>query len=221
VPNQLLPDLPVIDAATNRLVRSLEGLSDDDVARPSLLPGWTIGHVVTHIARNADGLLRLVRWAVTGEPTPMYASFEAREADIAAGARRPAAALARDVVDSAARLRAAWADLADGGDPALERLVILGAPPPGTAPDVPARTLTFRRLQEVEVHHVDLGLDDYGPHDWPSDFVERQLLFLHSRTGAVDVVGDPAEVLFWRMGRGTGPTVTRLDGTEPGTAPAW
>jgi len=221
VPTQLLADLPVLDAATNRLVRSLEGITDTDVSRPSLLPGWTVGHVATHIARNADGLVRLVEWARTGVVTPMYESMQAREADIAAGAHRPAAELVADVVTSADGLRAAFVALAGSAEPALERLLVFGAPPPGTAPDTPARTIPFRRLQEVEIHHVDLGLDDYGPHDWPPEFVERQLLFLHGRTGAVDVVGHPADVLLWRLGRGHGAGVTRLDGSHPGPAPAW
>ena len=55
---------------------------------PSLCEGWTRAHVVTHIARNADALSNLVHWATTGEPTPMYASPESRDADIAEGARR-------------------------------------------------------------------------------------------------------------------------------------
>jgi maleylpyruvate isomerase len=221
VPTTPPTDLSTLDAATNRLVRSLEALSDADIGRPSLLPGWTVGHVATHVARNADGLVRLVDWARTGEQTPMYESMAAREADIEAGAARPAPEVLADVVDSAARVRAAFVELAGAGTPALERLVVFGAPPPGTAPDTPARTIPFRRLQEVEIHHVDLGLDSYGPRDWPAEFVERQLLFLHGRTGAVDVVGDPAEVLFWRMGRGTGPSVTHMDGSDVGPAPAW
>ena len=31
-----------------------------DIAAPSLLPGWTRGHVITHIARNADGYVNLL-----------------------------------------------------------------------------------------------------------------------------------------------------------------
>ncbi|MGI8680546.1 MAG: maleylpyruvate isomerase N-terminal domain-containing protein [Mycobacteriales bacterium] len=42
--------------------RDLESLADevtDDVsARTSLLPGWTVGHLLTHLARNADGTSR-------------------------------------------------------------------------------------------------------------------------------------------------------------------
>src|SRR6266568_1849145 len=76
---------------------------------PSLLPGWTRGHVLTHIARNADGMVNLLHWARTGTQTPMYASPESRAADIEAGAGRPAAGLAADVRESAATLAAAAA----------------------------------------------------------------------------------------------------------------
>jgi hypothetical protein len=108
--------------------------------------------------------------------------------------------------------------LSASGDEALDRLVVFGAPQTDQRPDSPARSLPFARLREVEIHHVDLGLD-YHATDWPADFVERTLLFVHSRSGAVDVVGDPAEVLAWRIGRGAGGSVRRLDGTDPGDPP--
>jgi hypothetical protein len=44
-----------LTAATERLLDGLDGLSDVQVAGPSLLPGWTRGHVLTHLARNAEG----------------------------------------------------------------------------------------------------------------------------------------------------------------------
>jgi maleylpyruvate isomerase len=219
VTDPLAQDLAAIDAATARLLGTLAGLDDATARRPSRLPGWTVGHVMTHVARNADGMLRLVDWAVTGAETPMYASVEARTADIDAGSARPAGELVDDVRDSAGRLAAGLARLSQAGPDALDRLVVFGPPRPGQAPDTPAAATAFGRLREVEIHHVDLGLG-YGPADWPDDFVERTLLFVHGRSGPVDVVGDPAEVLAWRIGRGAGPTVRRLDGSGPGDPPA-
>ena len=64
----------------------LDGLPDAAFAEPSALPDWTRGHVVAHVALNALALTRLVHWAATGVETPMYASPEARNADIAAHA---------------------------------------------------------------------------------------------------------------------------------------
>lgn len=220
MPHELRSDLLALDQATTRLVRTAEALTDEEAAAPSLLPGWSRGHVLTHVARNADGMVRLVRWALTGEPSPMYPSPEAREADIEAGARRRASELAADVRDSADRLGTALEELAATED-VFDRLIIFGAVRPGAEPDSPARTLPYARTREVEIHHVDLGTASYTEHDWPSDFVERTLLYVHARSGPVDVVGEPAEVLAWRLGRTTGPTVRRLDGSEPGQAPPW
>jgi len=90
-----------IDQATRRLTATAAGLTDSQAREPSLLPGWTRGHVLTHIARNADGLRNLLIWARTGVVTPQYPDPEAREAGIAAGAGRPAGALAEDLERSA------------------------------------------------------------------------------------------------------------------------
>lgn len=220
MPHQLRADLLDLDEATSRLVRTADAVTDDEAAAPSLLPDWSRGHVLTHIARNADGMVRLVDWAVTGVETPMYASVEAREAEIEAGAGRSAAELAADVRDSAGRLREALERLADD-ETAYDRVVLFGAPRPGAAADSPARTLPYARIREVEIHHVDLGLATYTEHDWPPPFVERTLLWVHARSGPVDVVGELEEVLAWRLGRTTGPSLTRLDGSPPGDAPPW
>lgn len=220
MPHQLRADLLDLDEATSRLVRTADAVTDDEAAAPSLLPDWSRGHVLTHIARNADGMVRLVDWAVTGVETPMYASVEAREAEIEAGAGRSAAELAADVRDSAGRLREALERLADD-ETAYDRVVLFGAPRPGAVADSPARTLPYARIREVEIHHVDLGLATYTEHDWPPPFVERTLLWVHARSGPVDVVGELEEVLAWRLGRTTGPSLTRLDGSPPGDAPPW
>jgi maleylpyruvate isomerase len=220
VPHQLRADLLSLDEATSRLVRTADALTDDEAREPSLLPGWSRGHVLTHLARNADGMVHLVAWAITGEPNPMYPSVEARGADIEAGAGRPAAELAADVRDSAARLRAALTDLAAHED-AYDRLLMFGPPRPEAAADTPARTLPYARIREVEIHHLDLGLAAFTEADWPPEFVERTLLWVHGRSGPVDVIGDPAELLAWRLGRITGPSLVRLDGSPPGDAPPW
>jgi maleylpyruvate isomerase len=211
-------DLEDLQESTRRLLATLDRLDDGVVRRPSLLPGWTVGHVITHLARNADGMARIAEGAITGDDKPMYASADARTADIEAGSGRPAAELAADARDSAARLAQALQRLGAAPEAALERPLVLGPPRPDAA-TTPAHTLPHHRRREVEIHHVDLGVG-YGPADWPLDFVERTLLQIHSRTGPIDVVGDPAEVLAWRIGRGAGPSVRHLDGSPPGEPPA-
>ena len=129
--------------------------------QPSLLPGWTRGHVLSHLARNADAMVRTLSGAVRGEKIPMYDSEDARAADIEAGAARPAAELTADVVDSAGRLEQAWAGL-DDADWQHDAVTREGA--------VPAIRLIGMRWREVEIHRVDLA-DGYGPGDWPASFV--------------------------------------------------
>src|SRR5580700_9053467 len=112
--NEASHSLDRLAAATGRLLASATALTGAQLREPSLLPGWSRGHVLTHIARNADGMVNLLRWARTGTPAPMYASAESRAADIEAGAGRPAAGLTADVRESAAALAAAAADMPDG-----------------------------------------------------------------------------------------------------------
>ena len=68
------------------LLRRLGELTDPEYDGPSLLPGWDRRHVIAHVGYNARALGRLVEWARTGVPTPMYASPQARNSEIDAGA---------------------------------------------------------------------------------------------------------------------------------------
>jgi maleylpyruvate isomerase len=155
-----------IDAATGRLAAAAAGLTDAQAREPSRLPGWSRGHVLTHLARNADGLRNLLIWARTGVETPQYPSWEAREAGIEAGAGRRAAVLAGDVEQSAAAFAAEAATL----PPAAWEAPVRGR----NGPEHPAWFTLVRRLGEVEIHHVDLGAG-YAPPDWPAPFVADQM----------------------------------------------
>ena len=73
---ELLPE------ATQRLVRTVDGLDDAALAAPSGLPDWTRAHVVAHLALNAEGLARVLTSRTEGRPTSMYRSDEARDGDI-------------------------------------------------------------------------------------------------------------------------------------------
>jgi maleylpyruvate isomerase len=155
-----------IGEATDRLLASAATLTDTGAREPSLLPGWTRGHVLTHVARNADGLGNLVRWARTGTKTPMYPSREARRADIEAGAGRPAADLTADVQQAAIAFAAEAASLP--GDAWTAQVQMLAGDP------FAALGVLGWRLREVEIHHVDLGTG-YRPADWPGEFVADNL----------------------------------------------
>lgn len=132
-----------------RLEELVEGL--DDLAAPSQLPGWSRGHVVTHVARNADAVVRLLSWARTGVENLMYASPEARNAEIEAGAGRPHAEQLDDLRVTGARFAAAAAEL----DPAHWEATVRTA----QGRTVPASTVVWMRVREVWLHQVDLGAD--------------------------------------------------------------
>jgi maleylpyruvate isomerase len=159
--------LEELQGAEDRLRASLNGLDDAGARAASRLPGWTRGHVLTHLARNADGLGNLVTWATTGVVTPMYLSREARSGDIEAGSGRPAGELVGDLEVAASQLRRAFAAMSDQ---ALEAVVEIG----------PSRTATLgaelplMRVRELEIHHVDLDLG-YEPGDWSTGFSTRTL----------------------------------------------
>src|SRR5438477_11561367 len=96
------PYLLGMRASTADLLTALGALhwSDADVAAATLCPGWTRGHVLTHIARNADGISDTLAGALRGEIVLRYPDGpEGRAAAIDSGAGRPFAALVAGVRD--------------------------------------------------------------------------------------------------------------------------
>jgi maleylpyruvate isomerase len=171
-PGAFAADLEKLQVSTDVLLSQVSDLTDAQARGPSLLPRWTRGHVLTHLARNADAMGNLVRWARTGESTPMYPSAEVRDADIEAGAGRPAGELLADLRDSAGRLTEALGMLAT--DAAAQQCeVTFGVPGPQSR-YLPAAAIPAGRRLEVEVHHSDLGLGR-TPADWPEDFARATL----------------------------------------------
>ena len=158
-------DIEGTRAAQERLSQTLDGLTDAVCRQPSLLPGWTVGHVLAHLARNADSHTRRLEAAARGQVVEQYlGGHDGRNADIEEGSDRSAAELVADVRDSAAAMERACRAMPP---PAWDR--------PTKAVDGtvrPANLLPLRRWQEVEVHHADLGLD-YSWRDWPDAFVSE------------------------------------------------
>jgi maleylpyruvate isomerase len=140
--------LAAVDRYTEQLLATARSLDPGSLGRPSLCPGWTRGHILTHIARNADALVNLVTNATTGSSTPMYASPDAREEDIEAGAGRPLAEQVADLEASAARFATAAAGLTEE----LSEIPLLAR----NNTKVQAGYLPFMRMREVVMHHIDL-----------------------------------------------------------------
>jgi maleylpyruvate isomerase len=134
---------------TQIFLAAIDRLSDEDLADPTELDGWTGRHLVAHVAANAEALLNLVHWARTGEETLMYSSPQQRNADIEAAAAEPAVALRQWVRSSAQRLTDELGGLAD------EHWIRQVRTAQGRI--VPASEVPWMRTREVMVHAVDLG----------------------------------------------------------------
>jgi maleylpyruvate isomerase len=136
-------------SGTRLLLHAVDGLSDKDFAAETRLPGWTRAHLVAHLHYNAEALLRLVSWARTGEPTPMYASVEARNDEIQAGSRLSPGELRELVHDSAARLASELDALPESAWQAEVKTA--------QGRTVAATEIPWMRTREVTVHAIDLG----------------------------------------------------------------
>jgi maleylpyruvate isomerase len=188
-----------VRTAHRRLIDDVAGLTDADARSASLLPGWSVGHVLTHIARNGDSHTRMMNGAKRGEAVSQYdGGHERRSADIATGADRPAAELIADIARSAADLEAVY----DAMTP--EAWAGHGVNAGGET--WPCEAMPFHRWREVAIHHVDAGIG-YTPADWPDDYVERELaISLRLLPERVDGAGQ-RQLLAWLLGRRDQPSV--------------
>ena len=219
-----------LDAAVNRAV---------DVGGPtafaaaSRLPDWTVGHVVTHLARNADGLRRVLDGVTAGQQLQPYDSPQARADDIEAGATRDTATIVEDFHTATAQLAKTIEALA----PELWGATVdLGRGGP-TSADV----ILAARLGEVEIHHHDLGVDDglglldddqanrllaallrsyvrtREVHDLILDPDGRERIGIGS--GGPVVAGSALDIVCWLSGRGDGSALRTAGGLPE--LPSW
>ena len=184
--------IEVCRTSHRRLLDGLAPLTDDDFRAPSLLPRFTRGHVVTHLANKAKAHVLLFGGPAAGEIRRLHPA--GYDADLAAdsGAGRSAAELRTELEVSLELLQTAWDALDDG---MWDELGEMTAGP---------RTMTeiiAHHLRNVEVHHVDLDIG-YRVSDWPTLFVEgeltKRLSTLPSRT-------DHANLLAWLLDRACAP----------------
>lgn len=221
--------LSLVRESTRTMLETVSGLRPESVPEPSALPGWTRGHVLAHLARNADSLVNLLTGTRTGTDIPQYASEQAREQGIQDGAGRPLEAQLADLRESHERFAAAAA-LMTGEDWAADVRHRSGAV-------FPAVDLVWKRLGELEYHLVDLGAE-YGPERWPEVFAVTEFHNLAARLHGTDLpavelvaedtgdlgligTGDPAQtvrgsvraLLAWLSGRSDGADLKRTPDT--------
>jgi maleylpyruvate isomerase len=157
-------DVGRVSDAQCRFLDVIGGFNDSDLRRPSLLPGWTVAHVLVHLARNADSHRRRAEAAARGDVIDQYpGGFEGRAAQIEGGAARTRAEILDDVGSSADGMQTAWRQVPDSAWDVISRDV--------SGKERPLRSLPARRWQELEVHIVDV---DAGVthRDWSADFVD-------------------------------------------------
>ncbi|MFF3175432.1 maleylpyruvate isomerase family mycothiol-dependent enzyme [Streptomyces sp. NPDC057900] len=195
-------DLDALREATARLLSATEKLDDSELARPSRLPGWSRGHVVAHLSRNADALVNVL------QGRPMYADSETRDRDIERDAPRPRAEQLADLAESAAGFVAAATAPADWSRTVAMRNGVTDS----------ASRIPFRRRGEVELHHVDLDVG-YELEDLPDEFVAREIDFLAERfAGHPDIVSThvaDSTGRSWTTGGGAEGDPITVRGTAP------
>lgn len=174
-PRQIDADVAGCATAHQRLLAALDELTDEQARRDSLLPGWSVGHVLTHLARNADGIVRMVEGACRGEVAEQYpGGWASRDRDIEDGAGRSAAELVADVRTTIYAVEACFVSCTADGWAGHGRGLVAG--------EIPVAQMPRRRWREVEVHHADLGLSDlaggFGHADWSPAFVRAEVAAL-------------------------------------------
>jgi maleylpyruvate isomerase len=193
-------------ASHQRLLQALEGLTDEQCRQPSLLTGWSRGHVLSHLANNAYSHLRMFEAARRGEETEQYEGGKpTRDAQIESWSSLSAHELVGHVRASIYALEGAWASAtpttwtgfgvkshAGGGRVAITDLILM-------------------RWCESEVHLADLN-HGYSFENWDATFVrfelERQLMIWNSRKSmGLTVLPEaaaklsPNHRLAWLLGR--------------------
>ncbi|MGW5352894.1 maleylpyruvate isomerase family mycothiol-dependent enzyme [Streptomyces sp. NPDC004031] len=188
------PDLRAAFTAGVARLRGLTGaLIDEELRAPSALPGWTRGHVLTHVEGVGRALARQARYALRGRTIEVYdGGRPARDAAIEAGHGRSAAQLTAALSDALDEAEASWAAVGPGDweHPVAYR-------------DGTLRTVGLAWWRELEIHTVDARLGA-SPSGWSPQLCTHLLDFLSVRVpggvGLMVTAVDTGEV--WTYGRG-------------------
>lgn len=159
-----------LNAGQIRLRGLLGALTDDAAREPSALPGWTRGHVLTHLEGVARALARQARYALRGRLVEVYdGGRPARDAAIEAGHGRSAGRLAAAVGDALDEAEASWGAVGPGD---WQR--------PVSYRDGTVLTAGLAWWRELEIHTADARLGT-GPDRWPPHLCVHLVDFLSVR----------------------------------------
>ena len=152
---------------TAYFARLLNTMSDAELDRPSMVPGWSRRHVVAHVGYGARRLCRIIEAARASRDAEIETP-EDRAAEIALGATLPAHALRNLFKHTEVHLNVEWRDLTDAD---WDRPAVL---PDGTRATL--RDTAPFRARDIWMRSVELGLgatyDDMPPdlrEDLPGD----------------------------------------------------
>ena len=226
-------DLTGLESSERALNRTVDALTAEEFAEPSLLPGWTRAHVVAHLALNGVALAGVIDGIVHDNPRAMYETDEQRDSEIEDMATASPAELRERSLAATTAFADAVATLkGEHWSGHIDRL-------PG-GPTWPMVTIVPTRRREVEIHHVDLGTT-YTRADWLEDFVIELLdavtvdqadagPFQVRATdvgrdwavggdGGRTVMGTGADLGWWLTGRGEGEGLSCQGGELPRLGP--
>ncbi|MEU4604295.1 maleylpyruvate isomerase family mycothiol-dependent enzyme [Kribbella sp. NPDC023972] len=189
---------PEVKAAAQRVNDTVATADEAVVRAPSGLPGWSRGHVITHIANFSEAMTRQVEEALQGRVIEVYdGGRPARDAAIEAGAGRPAAELVDHLREATTALTTAW-DKVGPGDwdrPILHRNSNLAAG-------------IYATWRELAVHTVDLALEPTAD-SWSREFCLHLLDFLRPRTPeGIHLILQADDGTTWENGTGDDVVVT-------------
>jgi len=161
-----------VQRRTDELIGAARALSDDDLERPSGLPGWSRLTILCHLRFGATMTARMTRATIDGQPTAFYP--EGRELQRPRTLRPAPGESPRQVIASLAQLSLELADVWVGCSAGVWDQPTRDSDNGGRLPRMPLTVgdLALLRFTEVEVHGSDLGI---GLRDWSTEFVEATL----------------------------------------------
>lgn len=162
------------EQALTTVISAVENASEAALTAPSVLPGWTRGHVLAHIDGIGRALARQLEHAARGSTIEVYDGGQAgRDAAIEAGATRSRGEHVAALTEVRELHRTLW--------PGEESLVWFA---PVTYRDGTVVDVALAWWREVSIHLVDLDLGVTPDQVWSQALQEHLLDFLSVRLPA-------------------------------------
>lgn len=150
-----------------KLLEIADALTEEQCREDVALPGWTRGHVLSHLARNAESHAHLLACAERGEIGDQYPGGPvAREHGIQSHAGDSVEDLVRALRASIYKLEGAWAGASatawqGSGRQASGNIILMA-------------DLVFLRWRECVIHLTDLNVGIESD-QWPTLYVRLEL----------------------------------------------